>query len=130
MTSTSDSPPPYYDVFNLSAKLRLDAINSRRYPRLADDPKFPNEFLDVNKLSSVPVSRLQLDSSNMSVGIIGAGASGLYAALIFESLGIKYEILEASDRIGGRLYTYKFPQGEKYDYFVSAIITAIFYPLR
>ena len=63
-----------------------------------------------------------------SVGIVGAGASGLYAAILLQSLGIEYEILEASDRSGGRIWTHYFdPEAwkmsqpgdpEYYDYFV------------
>src|SRR5687768_287331 len=37
------------------------------------------------------------------VGIIGAGAAGLYAADILRTKGIKVRIFEASDRIGGRI---------------------------
>ncbi|TFY58617.1 hypothetical protein EVG20_g8079 [Dentipellis fragilis] len=61
------------------------------------------------------------------VGIIGAGAAGLYAAMILQDLGIEYEILEANDRIGGRIFTHRFngeagrhaPKNtpERYDYF-------------
>ncbi|KAG1898907.1 uncharacterized protein F5891DRAFT_1190404 [Suillus fuscotomentosus] len=51
-----------------------------------------------------------------TVGILGAGVGGLYTALILDSLDIKYEILEASDRTGGRLHTYDFPNGGEYDY--------------
>ncbi|KAI5990300.1 hypothetical protein F5J12DRAFT_863110 [Pisolithus orientalis] len=51
------------------------------------------------------------------VGILGAGVGGLYTALILDSLDVEYEILEASDRIGGRLSTYKFPRGNMYDYY-------------
>ena len=59
------------------------------------------------------------------VGIIGAGSAGLFVAMIFDYLkgkyGLKvdYEILEAhgEDRLGGRLYTYRFPEllGEDYN---------------
>jgi monoamine oxidase len=38
-----------------------------------------------------------------TVVVIGAGAAGLYAADILHSKGIKVRILEASDRIGGRI---------------------------
>jgi len=58
------------------------------------------------------------------VGILGAGVGGLYTAMMLESLGLKYEIIEASDRTGGRLYTHKF-KGEgakKYDYYVSTLL--------
>ncbi|KAG1879144.1 hypothetical protein F4604DRAFT_1880092 [Suillus subluteus] len=51
------------------------------------------------------------------LGILGAGVGGLYTALILDSLNIDYEILEASDRTGGRLLTYNFPNGGKYDYY-------------
>lgn len=57
------------------------------------------------------------------VGIIGAGAAGLYAGLIIDSLEapfFTYEILEANSetRKGGRLYTHKFPGGKANDYYV------------
>ena len=44
----------------------------------------------------------------LPICIIGAGAAGLYTAMILDSLNIKYEILDASERVGGRLYTYRF----------------------
>jgi len=68
-----------------------------------------DDFDDQLRLPSLPEKK---------VGILGAGIGGLYAALILDSLDIEYEILEASDRIGGRIFTYKFPGGEKYDYYV------------
>ncbi|TFK29189.1 hypothetical protein FA15DRAFT_752962 [Coprinopsis marcescibilis] len=51
------------------------------------------------------------------VGIIGAGMAGLYTALILTDLGIPFQIIEASNRIGGRCFTHKFKDGEKYDYY-------------
>lgn len=42
------------------------------------------------------------------VGIIGAGMAGLYTAMILDSMNINYEILEASHRAGGRVYTHYF----------------------
>ncbi|KAI6126499.1 hypothetical protein F5141DRAFT_1247376 [Pisolithus sp. B1] len=51
------------------------------------------------------------------IGILGAGVGGLYTALILDSLGIDFEILEASGRVGGRLSTYKFAGGRDYDYY-------------
>lgn len=65
----------------------------------------------------------------LKVGIIGAGAAGLYSAILLQSLGIDYEILELTERIGGRIYTYRFDEtawnnskpGEPdyYNYYVS-----------
>jgi hypothetical protein len=55
------------------------------------------------------------------VGIIGAGVAGMFTAMIFDhlketyGLNVTYEILEAEEeRVGGRLYTYKFPSTDCY----------------
>ncbi|KAF3929940.1 hypothetical protein AA313_de0204998 [Arthrobotrys entomopaga] len=53
------------------------------------------------------------------VCIVGAGIAGLYIAMILDDLkipGISYEILEATDRVGGRTYTHNFSE-EKHDYY-------------
>lgn len=45
------------------------------------------------------------------VCIAGAGIAGLFIAMILDSLeipGLEYDILEASDRTGGRIYTHYF----------------------
>jgi len=42
-----------------------------------------------------------------TVGVIGAGAAGLYAADILKASGIKVVIFEASDRLGGRVRSLK-----------------------
>lgn len=65
----------------------------------------------------------------LKVGIIGAGAAGLYAAVLLDSLGIDYDLLEASDRVGGRILTHRFNETawsqstpsdpDYYDYYVS-----------
>lgn len=60
----------------------------------------------------------------LKVGIVGGGAAGLYAAMLLDSLNIEYDIYEASDRIGGRIYTYRFSESTDpkdpayYDYYV------------
>lgn len=53
----------------------------------------------------------------LHIGIIGAGMAGLYTAMILQSLEVPYEIIEASDRIGGRVYTHYFSDdpGDYYD---------------
>ncbi|KZS88538.1 FAD/NAD(P)-binding domain-containing protein [Sistotremastrum niveocremeum HHB9708] len=59
------------------------------------------------------------DAAQEPVCIIGAGAAGLYTAMILDSLGIPYQLLEASDRVGGRMHTYTFPPPNRssYEYF-------------
>jgi protoporphyrinogen oxidase len=44
-------------------------------------------------------------STEQSVGIIGAGISGLIAAKVLEDSGISPTIIEATDRVGGRVKT-------------------------
>ncbi|EGC33822.1 hypothetical protein DICPUDRAFT_94960 [Dictyostelium purpureum] len=80
-----------------------------------DEPHLEQVILD-NK-----AARLKGDVPLPSVGIIGAGMAGLYSAMLLQDLGIQYHILEANkERIGGRIYTYKFPKqvanGEPYPY--------------
>ena len=50
------------------------------------------------------------------VCIVGAGISGLYAALILDHLEVSYDILEAADRPGGRILTHYFST-RKHDYY-------------
>jgi monoamine oxidase len=45
------------------------------------------------------------------ITIIGAGMSGLVAAYELERLGHHVEVLEGSQRIGGRIYTHRFRSG-------------------
>ncbi|KAL6694214.1 hypothetical protein J3F84DRAFT_400685 [Trichoderma pleuroticola] len=57
----------------------------------------------------------------MHVGIIGAGISGLYTALLLRREGHKVTIFEAADRVGGRIYTYRFtPQAKSEDIYFEA----------
>jgi NADPH-dependent 2,4-dienoyl-CoA reductase/sulfur reductase-like enzyme len=51
----------------------------------------------------LPVHRLSLMGKVPHVGIIGAGISGLRCADILARNGAKVTILEARDRIGGRV---------------------------
>ncbi|KAI0810085.1 hypothetical protein GGR55DRAFT_695878 [Xylaria sp. FL0064] len=59
------------------------------------------------------------DTPPRSVCIVGAGIAGLYIAMILDSLKIPqltYDILEASPRVGGRIYTHKFSD-IRHDYY-------------
>lgn len=51
--------------------------------------------------------------------------TGLYIAMILDYLQIEnlsYEILEASDRVGGRVYTHYFSKEKKHDYYDVSLI--------
>jgi len=41
----------------------------------------------------------------VDVAVVGAGLSGLYAAMLLERAGLTVQVFEAADRIGGRLWT-------------------------
>ena len=56
-------------------------------------------------LVAAAAPRLAWGLTEADVIIIGAGLSGLNAALILEREGLKVTVLEAQQRIGGRLWT-------------------------
>jgi len=88
------------------------SLISRYVETLKDDNHDP---------AAIPVPRNMPSGEADVVGILGAGVGGLYTAIMLHSLGIPFEIIEAADRIGGRLHTHKFdhPQAGRYDYYVS-----------
>lgn len=83
-----------------------------------------NRDVPDHKLSKlIPRLHVPPATPDLPVCIIGAGTAGLYTAMILESLKIPYQIVESNskDRVGGRLYTYRFSDGGEYDYFVRRI---------
>lgn len=50
----------------------------------------------------------KISPKSKSVIVIGAGISGLSAALMLKNAGYQVRILEASDRVGGRIQTYRY----------------------
>ncbi|KAF8534739.1 hypothetical protein BDD12DRAFT_858949 [Trichophaea hybrida] len=96
------------------------AISRDKFSRAIPVPGATEPPSDNSKADLIP-SNLHNKHESVAaapVCIVGAGVSGLYAAMILDSLKIDYEILEASDRYGGRCFTYKFSETENYhDYF-------------
>jgi len=83
-----------------------------------------NKDIPNHKLSEMlPILHNPAPTPDLPVCIIGAGAAGLYTAMIFEYLGIDYQIVDAGvpERVGGRMFTYHFPNGGPYDYYVCRI---------
>ncbi|MDJ0697471.1 NAD(P)/FAD-dependent oxidoreductase [Mastigocoleus sp. MO_188.B34] len=66
--------------------------------------------MDIQKM--LDMCRLRNHTTGKKILILGAGIAGLVAAYELERLGHTVEIIEASDRIGGRIWTYRFGDGE------------------
>ncbi|KAJ7896117.1 hypothetical protein B0H13DRAFT_2234518 [Mycena leptocephala] len=49
-------------------------------------------------------------AQQLSVGIVGGGVAGLYAALLLQREGHRVRIFEGTDRVGGRVHTHYFTQ--------------------
>ncbi|RBA15855.1 L-amino acid oxidase [Fusarium proliferatum] len=56
-----------------------------------------------------------------NVGIVGAGIAGLYTALLLQREGHSVHIFEATNRIGGRVYTHYFTEAENQYYEAGAM---------
>ena len=69
-------------------------------------------------LPTAPLAPAKVENDGPFQGricIIGAGAAGLYVAMILKYLGItNIDILEADKRVGGRCYTYPFAGEDEY----------------
>lgn len=63
-----------------------------------------NADLFKSRISGTP--SLKEDDTFPLVGIVGGGFAGMYAGLMLQSLGIEFEIFEASERVGGRIDTW------------------------
>lgn len=64
-----------------------------------------------------------MDTSNAKVAIIGAGVSGLVAAINLEKTGIAPTVFEATDRVGGRVKT-DYIDGMTLDHGFQVMLTA------
>jgi monoamine oxidase len=53
---------------------------------------------------------MTVESAHVDVAIIGAGAAGLEAARILHDAGIEIVVLEARERVGGRIFTLHDPE--------------------
>ena len=98
----------------LSAALALKALHDHVLQKFKDanTGTGPNDTLPAKKLTaSRDVKDLAgpLIPIQGKICIVGAGACGLYLALMLRYLGFSdFDILESSDRVGGRCYTHKF----------------------
>ena len=82
----------------------------------------PNDYRYLPEAPELPDTCKDEEPYQGRICIIGAGAAGLYTAMMLKYLGAtNITILEANDRVGGRCYTYPLPNDsghEKYhDYY-------------
>jgi len=113
MTRSSDPlPDPSGLISRMSTS--LPAFTARFLPALPSQAS-----VQLAHSTSPGVSHHK--TTSFTVGIVGAGAAGLFTGLILDYLNSKvdrfnasYDILEANakDRVGGRLYTHNFDDGE------------------
>ncbi|KAF9486974.1 hypothetical protein BDN71DRAFT_568475 [Pleurotus eryngii] len=115
----------YHSTYDIFAHYGRNLINEHIKARKEQIRQIEHRLVALPRDGALlPASKVSQDASreDLKVGILGAGVGGLYAALILDSLDINYEIIEASERTGGRLYTHRFKkedgsEGEKYDYY-------------
>ncbi|KAM6223635.1 L-amino-acid oxidase [Rhynchocyon petersi] len=88
-------------LFSLAASLNKTANCSQDPFRKCLQDQDYEELLDVVTLGLNRTSRPQ------RVIVVGAGVAGLVAAKVLSEAGHKVTILEADNRIGGRIFTYR-----------------------
>lgn len=66
-------------------------------------------LLSKNQMLSIVRNGLPKTQSPKNIVIVGAGMAGLVAGSLLKDAGHKITILEANDRVGGRVYTKRFP---------------------
>ncbi|KAG1751233.1 hypothetical protein EDB19DRAFT_1676233 [Suillus lakei] len=122
MANSADSSPPSlgYDTYAHHGRNLIEAFDDELKGPETVPPTIPMRMAaPVTWMSAVNYQTAADISSIDPVGILGAGAGGLYTALILQDLGIPYRIIEAQGNVGGRLFTYTFNDktGSPYNYF-------------
>ncbi|KAG1750124.1 hypothetical protein EDB19DRAFT_1678356 [Suillus lakei] len=102
-----------------SISRQLCALRESHDTELPIDPPGPGGICSNDSIHRPPKEGTHLDGSiplDVKFCIIGAGVAGLYIAMILKELSIPFDLVEASDRAGGRLYTHRFSEAPN-DYY-------------
>lgn len=83
-------------------------------------PKF--DKYDFENIGELPLSYKDHHDVHFNVGVVGGGMSGLYASLILQDLGLGHEVIEASQRVGGRVWSHHFSEKDGDYYEVGAML--------
>lgn len=102
------------------AKLRLYKNDDLLDPTKYSAPEF--DKYDFDNIGELPLSYKDHHDVHFNVGIVGGGMSGLYASLILEDLGLGHEVIEASQRVGGRVWSHHFSEKDGDYYEVGAML--------
>ena len=109
-------PPSEVSTMTLSAAIAQATLHDHLIKKYNATPNLGSGADDTlparNLLPSKPVTSAagSLIPIQGRICIIGAGACGLYLALMLRYLGFSdFDILESSQRVGGRCYTQTFP---------------------
>jgi hypothetical protein len=118
-----------------AVKLRIAEIQKRDISGTLTPDFAPGESVSIGDLAKITektsgIGLVPPEQGRLKVGIVGAGAAGLFTAMVFDWLNLKvtglhidYDFLEAAGekRMGGRLYTHKFSEKEHDYYDVGAM---------
>lgn len=95
-----------------AAQIMRDHVTAKYKQRVGHDNDMFGDDGGLPPFAGIPPPKsdngdgAQLKDDLGKVCIVGAGAAGIYMAWMLSYLGIDYDLLEATDRIGGRVFTY------------------------
>ena len=104
-------------------KLSITQLLAGKYEKYLESREKPAALAQPERAPAAVGSKPSLpvrEEDVMKIGIVGAGMTGLYSAMLlkvnYQDSKHRVKIFEANDRVGGRVYTHRFSD-EPYQYF-------------